>query len=406
MNVVLTIATVLAGLLAVVLLVPAVVLFVQVASALGMKSTGAATLVEGTTALARLPVAVLVPAHDEAEGIGATLESVLPQIAKGDRVLVVADNCSDATADVARAAGAEVVERVDPDRRGKGHALDFGVRALAANPPAVVILVDADCHVEPGAISRLALACAESRSPVQALYTMRAPPDAGLRQRIAAFAWIVRNQVRPLGLSRWRLPCQLMGTGMAFPWPLLRDAPLASSHLVEDMKLGIDLAIAGTPPRFCPQARVTSTFPADAEGAASQRTRWEHGHLSMIGTAAPRLLWAGIRRGRLELVALALDLCVPPLAAWVLALVGVTVAGAALSACGGAGLPLAVALVALCLVLAAIAMARAAYAQDLVSWGDLLAVPAYVVAKLPLYARFLRRRQVDWVRTRRDRKSG
>ena len=405
MNVVLAIVTVLAVVLAAVLLVPAIVLFLQVWSAVGIDS-GVAPAVEGSMSRTRPRVAVLVPAHDEADGIAATIDSVLTQLSPGDRVLVVADNCTDATADVARASGAEVAERIDPERRGKGYALDFGVRALAADPPAVVILVDADCLLEHGAIASLAAACVHSRSPVQALYTMRAPPDAGLRQRIAAFAWIVRNRVRPLGSFRWGLPCQLMGTGMAFTWPMLRDAPLASAHLVEDMQLGIDLAVAGTPPHFCPQARVTSMFPADAEGAASQRTRWEHGHLSMIGTAAPRLLWSGIRRGRPALIALALDLCVPPLAALVLALVGLTVGCAVLAACGGAKLPLALALVALALVLLSVAIARIAHARDVVSWGDLLAVPGYVAAKLPLYARFLRRRQVDWVRTRRDRKSG
>src|SRR5438105_1471528 len=70
--------------------------------------------------------AVLVPAHDEEAGVGRTLEAVRAQLAPGDRVLVVADNCADRTAAVAAAAGADVAERRDPARRGKGYALDFG----------------------------------------------------------------------------------------------------------------------------------------------------------------------------------------------------------------------------------------------------------------------------------------
>src|SRR5690242_16376925 len=76
---------------------------------------------------------ILVPAHDEETGIAATLASIRSQLAPQDRLVVVADNCTDRTAAVAREAGAEVVERTDPARRGKGFALDCGVRALEAD---------------------------------------------------------------------------------------------------------------------------------------------------------------------------------------------------------------------------------------------------------------------------------
>jgi cellulose synthase/poly-beta-1,6-N-acetylglucosamine synthase-like glycosyltransferase len=160
------------------------------------------------------------------------------QLGPEDRVLVVADNCSDATAEIAAANGAEVVVRNDAERRGKGYALDFGVRHLERSPPEVVVVVDADCELHPGSVDRLARSCAETKRPAQALDLMRAPAGAGLKVRIAEFAWVVKNQVRPLGCRRLGLPCQLMGTGMAFPWDVLREAPLASGHIVEDLRLG------------------------------------------------------------------------------------------------------------------------------------------------------------------------
>src|SRR4051812_43423112 len=80
-------------------------------------------------------VAVLIPAHDEAEVIGATLRTLMPTVPRGGRVLVVADNCSDATVTTARQHGAEVIERCDPNRRGKGFALDFGIQHLHHHPP-------------------------------------------------------------------------------------------------------------------------------------------------------------------------------------------------------------------------------------------------------------------------------
>ncbi len=91
---------------AVVLLVPCCVLLVQVLAA--VLPTRVDDLQTRPTA-SRAHVAVLVPAHDEAAGIGATLRAIQAQLAPGDRVLVVADNCSDDTAALARSADAEVV---------------------------------------------------------------------------------------------------------------------------------------------------------------------------------------------------------------------------------------------------------------------------------------------------------
>ena len=87
-----------------------------------------------------------------------------------------------------------------------------------------------------------------------------------------------------------------MGTGMAFPWEVLRSVNLANAHLVEDLKLGLDLTLAGHPPLFCPSARVTSEFPSSVKGAGTQRRRWEQGHLDMILKNAPRTLALAIAR--------------------------------------------------------------------------------------------------------------
>jgi Glycosyltransferase like family 2 len=263
---------------------PVLVLSLQVLLAHGGRRAAASAVADRTDA----DVAVLIPAHNEAAGIAATLRCLQSQLRSGDRVLVVADNCSDDTAALARQAGAEVIERSDAVARGKGFALDFGVRHLSARPPAMVLIVDADCLLDAGALETLSGLCGSSGRPVQALYEMNAPAGAGLRARVSAFAWRVRNRVRPLGWWVVGAPCQLMGTGMMFPWALLRDAPLASGHIAEDVQLGADLALRGKPPLFAPQARVTSTFPEGDAAAASQRRRWEHGNLALMFAHGPR----------------------------------------------------------------------------------------------------------------------
>lgn len=386
---------------AVLVLVPAAFLFVQLTASASRRDPAAApTPAPAETGAGRL--AVVMPAHDEALGIAAAIAAVRADLAPGDRLLVVADNCSDDTAAIARRAGAEVTERTDLQRRGKGYALDHGVRWLEREPPDVVVIVDADCLVAPHALGQLARRCLATGRPVQALYLMHAPRAAKLGQRIAEFAWLVKNKLRPLGGARFAWPCQLMGTGMAFPWALIRQAPLATGHLVEDMQLGLDLAAAGRPPLFCPEALVTSVFPSDAKGAQAQRTRWEHGHLSMIASAGPRLLGAAFARRDPRLVAMALDLMVPPLAALAMGLVLCAAVDAAWWAYAADARPLALATSAVVLFAAGVLGAWARDGRALVSGEEMLALPLYVAAKLPVYVKLFTKRQVEWVRTKRD----
>ena len=344
--------------------------------------------------------AILVPAHNEESGIARTLALLLPQLAPGDRLLVVADNCDDATADCARAAGAEVIERFH-EARGKGFALAFGMEHLRQDPPAAVVIVDADCELAPGALDALLADLRRTGRPVQSLYLMLAPADAGVGRRLAQFAWRVRNAVRPSGWHRLGLPCQLMGTGMAFAWDMLRDAPLANASIVEDMKLGIDLARAGRPPVFCRAALVTSQFPDTSAASATQRTRWEHGHLETILREVPRMAAAAVARRDGKLLGMALDLAVPPLALFAGLLVLDWTLSVVAWAAGAAGALVILASVLPAIFLAVMLVGWHARGRDLVSFGELLAVPWYILAKIPLYVRFVFRRQRAWIRTDR-----
>ncbi|MGA2564251.1 MAG: glycosyltransferase family 2 protein [Steroidobacteraceae bacterium] len=387
---------ILLGAVALALLLPVVVLFVEVLLAVTGRADGRVPKSE------RPPIAVVMPAHNEATLIADTLRSIVPQLERFDRLIVVADNCSDETAATAAAEGAEVVVRTDSNRRGKGYALDAGVRHLEAESPGVVIIIDADCHVAANSIDRLVRCCARTARPVQALYLMHAGKNAGLNMRVAEFAWAVRNQVRPAGLHRLGLPCQLMGTGMAFPWFHIRSANLATGHIVEDLKLGIDLALAGTPPLFCPEALVTSDFPVSADGVQSQRTRWEHGHLSVILTEAPRLFWYALTRLNLQLLVMALDLSVPPLSLLVLQVVGIWVASTVMCVVTGAQFAFAVSTIAVALFALSVFLSWARFGRRIITLGDLVFSILYVLSKVPLYLRALVARQHAWVRSKRE----
>ena len=209
------------------LLVATLVFVVEVAAGCLLPSQE----IEMTAAKCDRRVAVLIPAHNESAVIKPTIDDVKRQLRPGDRLLIVADNCNDETASIATASGAEVLVREDQTRIGKGYALDWGIKHLAAEPPNIVIVIDADCRVSEGSIEKLSQACAASGHPVQALYLMGAVAGSSVNHQVALFAWRVKNLVRPLGLHKLKLPCQLMGTGMAFPWNVIQSANLSNDFI-------------------------------------------------------------------------------------------------------------------------------------------------------------------------------
>jgi cellulose synthase/poly-beta-1,6-N-acetylglucosamine synthase-like glycosyltransferase len=388
--------TILCGSAALLLLLPVLVIFAEILAAVTKRRQVEFRAGE------RPRLAVLMPAHNEASIVSATVRSIASQLGQHDRLLVIADNCVDNTAALARSEGAEVIERSDSQRRGKGYALDYGVRHLEHDPPEVVIIMDADCRVSPGSIDKLARLCSTSSRPIQALYLMHASQDAGLKMRIAEFAWIVKNQARPEGLHRLGLPCQLMGTGMAFPWLRISKANLASGEIVEDLKLGIDLARAGAPPLFCADALVTSDFPNSSDGVQAQRTRWEHGHLRLLMTDVPGLLVSSLLQRNTSLLALTLDLSVPPLALLTLLVATVWSASTILCLFTKATVPVGIASADAVLLALAVLMSWHRYGRRTISLGKLALALVYALWKIPLYAKFLVARQISWVRSKRN----
>lgn len=379
-----------------VLLLPSLVLFVEIVAALMQRTASGMPLGD------RPSVAVLMPAHNEESVIARSVASVINQLSQRDRLIVVADNCSDRTASLASAAGATVLVRSDLSRRGKGYALDFAVRHLRGSEPEVVVVLDADCEAGGGLIDRIAKECVRTGRPVQALYLMQAPKTADQRTKVAELAWTIKNLVRPLGLSKLGLACHLMGSGMAFNWDSIARANLATGHIVEDLKLGIDMACAGDAPIFCPDVVVTSTFPSTAGGMKTQRTRWEHGYLSVMLKEVARLFASAARNLDVRVLALALDLTVPPLALLLLfaiSLWGIAMAMALLSSIIA---PLIIASGCLTLLALTVYLAWRGYGRSSLAASEVLHVLGYVLWKVPVYARFIFAKQVDWIRSQRN----
>ncbi len=352
-----------------------------------------------------LRFAVVVPAHDEEAGIARTVESLLATDYPAElrRVLVVADNCSDATAERARGAGAIVLVRNDGSRRGKGYALAHGFADVERDGWAdAIVVVDADTLVSENLLLSFSARLDAGAETVQAHYGVR-NPDTSWRTRLMALAFSIFHGVRSLGRERLRASCGLRGNGMCFTPRVLAAVPHEAFSVVEDLEYGVRLGEAGYRVHYAPEAEVWGEMPSTAQGSRPQRRRWEGGRRAMLRAHGAVLL----RRGLLErdpvLLDLFMDLAVPPLTQ----LVALAVAGTAASAL--ASFVAGHLLLALWLFLSAdLALAfyvvRGARLSGPRGLRDLAVAPVYVFWKLGLLVGRPNPSKNTWVRTPREGK--
>jgi len=343
-------------------------------------------------------IAILIPAHNESLGITDTI-SGLRAAAPTAAILVVADNCDDDTATLARMAGATVAVRNESDRRGKGFALAFGRDVLERAPPEVVIVIDADCRLAHGSAERLSLRALVHGRPVQACNLLTSA-EASPLVAVSNFAMLVKNLIRARGIQRLGGGAMLFGTGMAFSWPLFAGLPLATGDAVEDLSLGLWLARQGVPVDLDDRALVTSSA-APIEGSRAQRSRWEHGFMRTAATKGLPLVMEGIFRRSRNVATLGAHLLVPPLALLVLLSLAALTSIAAVGFSTGHWLPFILGGCAFAFASAMLMIAWSVYGRAVLPLRDLLRIPLYVIWKVPIYVGFFIRNQKDWNRTQR-----
>jgi cellulose synthase/poly-beta-1,6-N-acetylglucosamine synthase-like glycosyltransferase len=361
---------------------------------------GLRTLATTCVKLPPADVTVVVPAHNEALSISDTVRSVLCVSHSATRVLVIADNCSDGTAELARTEGATVIERNDDTRRGKGYALAFARDYLASAPPAAVFILDADCRIERGSAELLASIAVARGEPVQARNLLSAPADAPPLVLLSNFAFLLKNLVRARGMYRLGGGITLSGTGMAFPWKTFAQAELATSDAVEDLRLALALASKGTKVHLCEDVQVTSAA-AEPRDSMDQRRRWEHGFLTNASRHGLPLLLEGAARRSRHLAVLGAHMLVPPLALLFLVAFAALLPAGVLVAWNGNSVPAMLLLGALVCGIVTTALAWHREGRLTLSARTLIRAPLYILWKLPLYLGFFSARQTEWNRTRR-----
>lgn len=354
----------------------------------------------------RHSLAVLIPAHNEARMIARCIHSFQQQGYTPGlyRVIVIADNCSDATADMAAASGAEVMVRSDPGAPGKGQALRWAMNRILAEPssPDAIVVVDADSTVEVHFLAELEAHLQAGSQVVQA-DDLVMPERDSLRSVLEAAALLLRNRVRFAGRAVLGLPASLCGNGMLLSRRVLSEHPWDAYSVTEDGEYAINLRYLGIKTSFASNARVHAAPTSSATGAYTQGLRWESGRFNLLRRWFLPMLRAIVLRGRFDLVDLLVDLSVPPLGLLALWAVIGAIGSVALAATGvvsaWAAIPWCLAVILIPLyVLLGLHGTRAPRSF----YRALLLAPFFMLRKLRIYVALVRpSRAQTWTRTER-----
>lgn len=235
---------------------------------------------------------ILVPAHNE--------ERLLPELLTNLHQLeypktqytihVVADNCTDQTANIARQGGAIAHERVNNQQHGKGFALQWLLQRVhqADEPHDAILILDADSIVSPNFLRVMDGRLARGERVVQAYYAVR-NPDQSWAVSLRYTALAVLHYLRPLGRTALGGSVGLKGNGMVFVADILKQHEWSAS-VTEDIEFHMTLLLAGERVMFAPEAVVEAEMPHTLKGSHTQNTRWEQGRLEVARRYVPTLL--------------------------------------------------------------------------------------------------------------------
>lgn len=244
-----------------------------------------------------LRFAVIVPAHDEEASIGATLTAIAAMDYPPDRyqTFVVADNCEDDTARRAAQAGALVLERRDPEHRGKGYALRHAFDTIVDGPFDAVVVIDADTRPTPNLLRVFAAALAAGKEVAQCRYGTENPQASAISWALA-LGNLLENDFYHEPQARLGLPTILRGNGMCFTARVLREIPWSAYSITEDTEYGLTLLTCGIGPVYLPEAGVLTRLPETWDQLATQRQRWALGNADIIKGRLPGLLAQAVAR--------------------------------------------------------------------------------------------------------------
>ena len=259
-------------------------------------------------------IAAIVPVHNEERSLARTVRSLQAcDNAAPDRdICVIVSNSTDRSATIARQLGCTVLERDEPERRGKGYGLNYAFRHLAGRGYDAFVIVDADTLVERNFFNRFREAFGSGADAAQAVVRV-SNPDENQRTRLINIAFLAFTYLRPLARSRLGFSAGIFN-GFGVSAKTIQDVPYECFSLTEDLEYHLQLVRAGKRVQFLSDCSIYSEMSADSREAAPQRARWEGGRFRLLADKGPALAAEVLRtrdRHRLEVL---LDLLLLPLA--------------------------------------------------------------------------------------------
>lgn len=352
--------------------------------------------------------AILVPAHNEETVLEKTLQSLKAIDYPNNLfdILVIVDNCTDNTASISRAMGANTYERFDAEKIGKGHALRWCMDELLDSkaPYDAFVVIDADTVVSTNLLTVMNAYLAEGAECIQCS-DMVVPQPGVWSPEITRVAFILHNYVRPLGKLAVGWSSGLNGNGMCFSRQHIETRPWNTYSRVEDLEHSLQLALNNIRVQFAPEAVVHAIMPSNPKNAETQRRRWEIGRFPLILSYVKPLIAKAARLRSTMILDSLVDLLTPAFmnlfeltcVIFFLHIIAISLGASWLYGLSGVwGLVLALG------VFHVIGGLKAAHA-DRNAYFALLNTPKYAYWKLRLYAKtLLKGDDKGWVRTARE----
>lgn len=249
--------------------------------------------------------AIIIAAHNEQQVIKHLVENI--QVLKYPRelydIFVIADNCKDNTAKIARAAGAIVYERFNLEERGKGYAMEWMFTKLFKLPRQYdgVVIFDADNLVHENFLLEMNNRLCKGEQVIQGYLDAKNPDDTWISGTFAISFWVV-NHIWHLAKYNIGLSSVLGGTGMCISTKVLSKFGWGATCLTEDMEFTMKVLLEGIPTTWAHDAIVYDEKPLTFGQAWKQRKRWAQGHFDIAGRYIPRMLIEGIKQRDLRIL--------------------------------------------------------------------------------------------------------
>jgi cellulose synthase/poly-beta-1,6-N-acetylglucosamine synthase-like glycosyltransferase len=255
--------------------------------------------------------AVLVPAHDEELLIGNLIGSIRSAAYPQERISihVVADNCTDRTAAIARGLSAVVHERHDLRERGKGQALAWGLAQFDLRECDAVAIIDADNLVDPEFFAAMNRELELGARVLQG-YDGLSNPEQTVLTRLIAVTSVMKNLLFYGGKAALGWSILLMGTGIVIRREVLEAFGWRAKSIAEDLEQSFALRENGERIRFVADARVYAQEAANLKQGYAQRQRWSSGRQAVWGLGW-RALLRGIRLRRFDLAEAGVEVLLP-----------------------------------------------------------------------------------------------